>query len=183
MLIPKHALALGGAGLLAFLLAACSPALNWRSVPLEGAALSVALPCKPDRAVRAVDLGGVKADLAMVGCEADGALFAVSQLALADPAQASATLGRWRAAVLARLGNSARVVLEQAYAPRGALPLPGAVRIVAHGRRPEGDAVTLQAVWFARALGPQVRLYHAALYTHKARPALADTFFDGLTLQ
>ncbi len=175
--------ALCAVGLLPLLLAGCSPALNWRSVPLEGAALSVALPCKPDRAVRAVDLGGVKADLAMVGCEADGALFAVSQLALADPAQASATLGRWRAAVLARLGASARVVLEQDFAPRGSLPLPGAVRIVAHGQRPEGGAVTLQAVWFARALGPQVRLYHAALYTNKARPALADSFFDGLTLQ
>lgn len=183
MRIPQNARGLGEASLLALLLAACSPALNWRSVPLEGAALSVALPCKPDHAVRAVELGGVKADLAMVGCEADGALFAVSQRALADPAQASAALVRWRAAVLARLGDSARVVLQQDFAPRGALPLPGAVRIVAHGWRPEGGAVTLQAVWFARTLGSQVRLYHAALYTHKARPALADAFFDGLTLQ
>lgn len=166
-------------GAAAFLLVACSPALNWRSVPLDGAALTITLPCKPDRAVRAVDLGGMPVELAMVGCEADGAMFAVSHMALTDPAQAGATLTHWRTAVLARLGGSVVITSEQAFAPPGALALPSSARIVARGQRPEGGAVTAQAVWFARAQGPQVRLYHAVLYTDKPRPDVADAFFAG----
>lgn len=183
MCIQRNLRALCAGGLLAWLLVACSPALNWRNVPLEGAALTVALPCKPDRAVRAVDLGGVKADLAMVGCEADGALFAVSNFALPDPAQAGSMLLHWRTAVLARLGTGVQVSAQQPFVPVGALSLPGAVRIIALGQRPEGGAVTLQAVWFARVQGTQVRLYHAALYTDRPRPELADRFFEGLKLE
>ena len=36
------------------LLAACNPALNWREVRFDGLATRVLLPCKPDRAERAV---------------------------------------------------------------------------------------------------------------------------------
>lgn len=39
------------------LFAACSPALNWRSISLADAPLSLELPCKPDYAVRDVDWG------------------------------------------------------------------------------------------------------------------------------
>lgn len=49
----------------ALMLAACSPALNWRSVPLDGAALTATLPCKPDHAVRTVEMAGLPVELAM----------------------------------------------------------------------------------------------------------------------
>jgi len=62
------------------------------------------------------------------------------------------------------------------------LPLPQSVRTVAQGQRPDGSAVVAQAVWFARAAGPQVRLYHAVVYTAKPRPEVADQFFAGLAL-
>lgn len=39
------------------LLAACSPAFNWREVPVAGAGLVAMLPCKVDRATRALPLG------------------------------------------------------------------------------------------------------------------------------
>ena len=32
----------------------CSPALNWRSVPLPDAGITITLPCKPDHATRTV---------------------------------------------------------------------------------------------------------------------------------
>ena len=76
----------------ALMLAACSPALNWRSVALDGAALTATLPCKPDQATRTVELAGAPVELSMVGCDADGATFAVSHAALADPAQVGALL-------------------------------------------------------------------------------------------
>ena len=45
------------------------------------------------------------------------------------------------------------------------------------------SAVIAQGVWFARAVGPQVRLYHAVVYTAKPRPEVADQFFSGLARQ
>lgn len=163
-------------------LAACSPALNWRSVALPDAALTITLPCKPDHATRRVELAGTPVDLSMVGCEADGATFAVSHATLADPAQTGTALAHWRAAVLARLGGAPVPASEVPFAPRNALPLPQSVRTVAQGRGPDGQAVTAQAVWFARPVGPQMRLYHAVVYTPKPRPEVADTFFTGLVL-
>ena len=90
-------------GAAALLIAGCSPALNWRTVPLPEADLTITLPCKPDQATRTVELAGAPVELSMVGCDADGATFAVSHAALADPAQVGAALTHWRAAMLARL--------------------------------------------------------------------------------
>ena len=59
-------------------LAACTPSLNWRQVPVVQ--LAALLPCKPDHAERQVELLGAQQALAMWGCEAGGALFAVSQM-------------------------------------------------------------------------------------------------------
>jgi hypothetical protein len=162
----------------------CSPALNWRSVPLPDAALTVTLPCKPDQATRTVELAGAPVDLAMMGCEADGATLAVSHAALGDPSQAGAALTHWRAAVLANLGSGAAAkAVDAPYAPPGVLPLPQSVRTVVQGQRADGTAVVAQGVWFARAVGPQVRLYHAVVYTPKPRPEVADAFFAGMTFQ
>lgn len=166
----------------ALLLAACSPALNWRSVPLDGAALTATLPCKPDHATRTVEMAGIPVELAMAGCEADSATFAISHTALPDPTLANAALVHWRAAVLAHL-EAVTVLSEEPFALSGTLPLPSAVRLVAQGRRADGAAVTVQGVWFARAVGPQVRLYHAVVYTAQPRPDVAGALFAGLNPQ
>lgn len=163
-------------------LAACSPALNWRSVALPDAALTITLPCKPDHATRKVELAGTPVDLSMVGCEADGATFAVSHATLADAALTATALAHWRAAVLARLGGSQAQASDVPFAPRNALPLPQSVRTTAQGVGPDGKAVSAQAVWFARPEGAQMRLYHAVVYSPRARPEVADTFFSGLQL-
>ncbi|MFY3383211.1 hypothetical protein [Paracidovorax sp. MALMAid1276] len=169
---------------LALVLAGCSPALNWRSVPVPDGAITITLPCKPDHATRTVELAGVPAEMSMTGCDADGATFAVSHLLLADPAQMGAALTHWRAAVLANLGpGAAAQAVDAPYAPAGVLPVPQSVRTTVQGQRPDGKAVTAQALWFARALGPQVRLYHAVVYAPTPRPEAADTFFAGLALQ
>lgn len=173
-----------GVVLLPLLLGGCSPALNWRSVPLPEAALTITLPCKPDQATRPVELAGAPVELSMAGCDADGATFAVSHAALADPTQVGAALTHWRAAVLANLGpGAAGTAVDVPYAPRGVLPVPQSVRTTVQGQRADGTAVVAQAVWFARAVGPQVRLYHAVVYTPKPRPQVADEFFAGLALQ
>ena len=169
---------------LTLLLAGCSPALNWRSVPVPEAALTITLPCKPDRAERTVELAGAPTSLSMVGCDADGATFAVSHAPVADPARVGAALTHWRAAVLANLGpRAAGSAVDAPFALPGALPLPQSLRTVARGQRADGTAVVVQGVWFARPMGPQMQLYHAVVYTREPRPDVADTFFAGLALQ
>jgi hypothetical protein len=173
-----------GAVALAGLLAACSPALNWRNVPVPEAGITMALPCKPDHATRTVELAGVPVELSMLGCDADGATFALSHAALTDPAQVGAALTHWRKAVLAHLGpDAAATAVDVAYAPAGVLPLAQSVRTSVQGQRADGSTVVAQGVWFARAMGPQVRLYHAVVYTGKPRPEVADQFFSGLALR
>ncbi len=169
---------LAGACLLA---AACSPALNWREVALGGAAMAALLPCKPEHAVRAVELGaGRRADLALWSCDADGATFAVSHMAAPEPADAAAALQQWRAAVLVRMQAGEARATPEPFVPPGALALPSSVRLQAAGRRGDGSPVTADAVWFARPEGGAVRLYHAVVYAPVARPQVAAAFFSGL---
>jgi hypothetical protein len=57
------------------------------------------------------------------------------------------------------------------------------VRTTVQGPRADGGAVTAHAVWFARAAGPEVRVYHAIVLADQPRQAVADTFFAGLELK
>lgn len=171
-------------GCAALLMVGCSPALNWRTVALPEAGLTVTLPCKPDQTHRTVELAGDPVEMSMAGCDADGATFAVSHVALPDPAKTGVAMAHWRKAVLAHLGPDAAVsAVNVPYAPPGTLPLAQSVRTVATGQRADGTPVTLQAVWFARASGSELKLYHAVFYSAKPRPEVADSFFSGLSLQ
>lgn len=162
------------------LVAACSPALNWRSAVLEGGALRASFPCKPQHMERGIELAGAATQVRMASCEADGTTFAVACAPLADPAQAGLALSHWRAAVLARM--AAAVPQDRPFTAPGALALPQSVRTVASGRLPSGSPVALQAVWFARVQGPQLSACHAVLYGAQVPAAVADTFFGGLVL-
>lgn len=168
-------------------LIACSPALNWRHVALPELALDASLPCKPEHLERTIELAGHPAQAHMAGCSAHGATFAVSCVALADPAQAGVSLAHWRAAVLAALQAPAAqqpgAPQDQPFVPAGALAIPQSVRTTAQGQQPGGGHVALQAVWFARVQGPSVRACHAVAYGAQLQPQAADTFFAGLVLQ
>ncbi|KQP38129.1 hypothetical protein [Pseudorhodoferax sp. Leaf274] len=169
------------AALLAASLLACSPALNWRQVRIDGMAMRMLLPCKPDRAEREVAMGGRSMPLRMLGCDADGATFAVShvQVPAADPSNpsdSSALLEGWKSAVLAHVHASG--VVEQAWAPAGAQPGAAAMRVQAQGRGADGAAVALQAVWFAVADPAGLHLVHAVVLAPQARAEAAETFFS-----
>ena len=64
------------------LLVACSPALNWRTTQLKDAPLQVLLPCDPQTASRPVELGLGQVQMSVLGCEAQGATYAVSSFAV-----------------------------------------------------------------------------------------------------
>ncbi|MEZ5606483.1 MAG: hypothetical protein R3E52_05020 [Burkholderiaceae bacterium] len=170
------------AAFLATLLLGCSPALNWREVGLPGSSAHALLPCKPERATRSVPLGGVPTELAVAGCDAAGATFAVMTASVPAGQPPDAVLAGWQQATLANMQAAAAQVQRSDFRPPGGLPLPHAQRIVAQGRRGDGRAVTAQAVWSARAApeGGGVELLHAVMYAEHANPAAADAFFGGL---
>lgn len=162
--------------LLTTLLLACSPGLNWREVQLAGGELKALLPCKPDQATRRQSLAGYEIDLTMLGCEAAGALYAISVAELGAPGQGQAVLAQWQTNLLAAM--QAQGASRQAYVLRGASAHPEAVHWQVSGRRDDGRAVTVQAVWFMRGS----RLYHAALYAERLTPEMSEPFFSGMKL-
>ena len=166
----------------ALTLSACSPAQNWRDVAFEGSALKAQLPCKPDRTIRSVPLGGVPVDLQVVGCESGTAMVAVMSAVLPVGADASAVMAAWQKATLDN-ARVARPLLDkeiQLWHRPGQLPLTGSVRIQAKGLRPDGEAIAMEAAWGAVAEGDRVRLVHAVLYDRKISPDMANTLFEGL---
>ena len=165
---------------LVFGLVACQPALNWRQARFEAADLVALLPCKPDRGQRAVALAGQELELHMLGCDAGGSTYALSQAELPEAALAGAALAQWKAATLVNMRASASK--DVPFVPRGSLALPQSVRMAATGQRADGRAVAAEAVWFAQVHGARVHLFHAVVYADRIPPEAAETFFSGLQL-
>jgi len=160
-------------------LVACSPEQNWRQTAFDGTNLKAQLPCKPDRATREVPLGGTPVSLAVVGCESGDAMLAVMTATLSPGVDVQAVLQGWQQATLANL----QVVKPEQMKPwqrNGFLPLGASQRLEALGRRAEGQAVSVHAVWGAFIEGDHLRVVHAVIYAPKAQPELAQTLFDGL---
>jgi len=160
-------------------LAACSPALNWREVRPEGTRLSVLLPCKPDKAQKIVPLGGQPTPLAMLGCDAGGATFAVAVADVGDAASAAPVLARWQALTLANMKASPASARPLALQVPGASASVPVSRVQAQGQRADGSAVSGQAAFFAR--GSQV--FQAVLYAPQIAPEAAETFFSSLKFE
>lgn len=167
------------------LLAACSPALNWRSIALADAPLSLMLPCKPDHAVRDVDWGAGKQQLSMVGCQADGATWAVSHVLLAQPQEAPAMLTRWQQALQKQLQLPPDAAVGVPFVLKGALELPQAVQVQWQGRDAQGAPIVADARWWVRLEGSGVRVYQAIVLSPRQPVPLAarDTFVHGLQLR
>lgn len=162
---------------LLLLLAACNPVFNWREVRPDNTALTVLLPCKPDKAQRSVPLGGRPTELAMLGCDAGDATFAVAVATLDDAAQAAPVLAGWQTATLANLKATGGGQTSPLKLP-GADALPPAVLVRASGQRTDGRAVQSQAAYFSQ--GRQV--FQAVIYADKIDPEVAETFFSSLKL-
>lgn len=156
---------------------ACSPSLNWRTVPVEQ--LAALLPCKPEHAVRSVDLGGSQHTLSMWGCEAGDALFAVSHVRLDAAAGSQQLMIAWQQAALRNIqGDSPQALSFHAPAPALEPRAPGTM-VRASGKRADGQAVQAQWAWFSNGAD----VYHLAVYAPALTPAMTETFFTELRWQ
>lgn len=158
-------------GVLLVALVACGPALNWRSVALGE--IGVTLPCKPDRAQRAVNLAELSLDMEMVGCEADGALFAVSRVRMPQGTTSTALQAQWQTASLQQM----RGRIDPAPQPILAGPKNLPLRIVsAQGQGNDGRQVQALLAWVT--VGGD--LVHFAVYAPRLSTELTEPFFDGI---
>lgn len=159
---------------LCLLLCACSPALNWRSVTLEG--VQATLPCKPDQAQRPVQLASLDLNLSMAGCEADGGLYAISHLRLAQGVQAQPLIDAWRDQALQTMRATAAPVAS----PLAALGARPALTVYqASGTNPRGQAVQARWIWVQRDRD----IYHWALYAPAIRAEMEEPFFSAMQWQ
>ncbi len=170
-------------------LAACNPTFNWREVRVADTRLAVLLPCKPDTAVRPVELGTklgtAHVDLHLQACEAGAATFAIAYMNAPGDSAAPATaaipmpalLSTWQEASLATLHATAPQILSMRVA--GALEQPFPQKVTALGQRADGSHVESQAVYFVQ--GQQ--LFQAVILADHINTDVAETFFSGLKLQ
>ncbi|MDQ0045229.1 hypothetical protein [Variovorax boronicumulans] len=174
--VPRPWLALTAA---AAFIAACSPTFNWREVQIADAGLVALLPCKPDRANRALPLGAESVQVDMAGCETGGATFAIAHASAGSPEQAEAWLSAWRAATRSQLGDAK--VAEAPSALQRATAMPAPARLDAQPARP--GAAPVQVLWFAQSQkNGTVALYQATVLGRPSSPEAPKTFFEGLRL-
>jgi hypothetical protein len=171
-LCAKLRLRRGSVGVLLplLLLSACSPALDWRTVELEG--LRTVLPCKPDRAARDVVLGELPVRMSMAGCEAQGVLFAISQVAVPAGTHAADLEQAWRNAALAQMQASHSEVLTLPQRPQSPT-----VRLTrASGLRPDGSPVQASLAWVT----DKGSVYHLAVYAKTLDATLTEPLLGDL---
>jgi len=168
-----HAIAIALALAMACALAGCSPTFNWREVPIGSEGVIVLLPCKPDRATRALPLGVEAVTVDMAGCEAGGATFAVAHAVAGSPAQAEGWARAWRAATRSQLAGAPATEVP-AELPRAA-STPAPVRL----DTPEAGG-GLHVLWFAQQRPDGVSLYQATVLGRPSSAEALATFFEGV---
>lgn len=168
----------GAVWMLLLMLTACSPEMDWRNVGFEGSTLKVQLPCKPDRTTRRVTMGGSNVELQVAGCERGATMMAVMTAQLPQGADASAILEGWQRITLEHV--HAQVDQREPWTRKGMMPLPTSAQMKAHGQRPDGRGVQMQAVWGAFAQGEHMQIVHAVVYADKLAEEPAATLFDAI---
>jgi hypothetical protein len=160
--------------LVAAMLGACSPALDWREFVPEGSEISVTFPCRVDRHARPVVMAGASVRMEMLVCTAGDVTYALSFFDATDPTRVSATLAEWRATAVRNVQGAAPEL--QPLQIKGMTPNDEAVRLSVAGRLPDGAAVREHAVFFVHGL----RVYSATVLGANPPQQAVDTFFSGL---
>lgn len=167
-----------GMGVIACLMLACSPTLDWRDVRL-GPDTRLQFPCKPDRLERKLPLLDREAAAQMLVCDGGGLTWSATVFDLGDPTLAPAALHELHQRLLANMQGT-----EEASEP---VVVPGmtvgtqARRSRMRGARPDGSTTVAQALFVAR--GP--RVYQLVVMARPEAPeqwpAQAGEFLDALS--
>jgi hypothetical protein len=160
--------------LVAALLPACAPTLDWRTVQVPGTQLLAELPCRPGRFQREVVVAGERLTLFMLSCEAGGVTYGIATAELGDPARVDP--------VLHALADAARDAIRSSGSPFAALNMGGTTPFTGNssarlrGTRPDGQAVDESIRVFARG----ARVFQASAIGAGLPDAARTPFEDGL---
>jgi len=153
--------------------AGCSPTLNWREFVPEGTDITVSFPCRPDRHARAVVVAGMRVQMEMLACSADGTTFALAFVDVADPARVGTVLAELRATAAGNLQASPQNAPLQI---KGMTPNDQTARVSLAGSLPDGSSVQEHAAFFTHGL----RVYQATAIGAKPALQVVDAFIGGL---
>ena len=175
MTVPAPSAARAGcACAAAFVLVACSPALDWRDVRPAGSGLTLLMPCKPVLQERTLPLAGAPVRLSLQACSADGQTWGIAHADVADPARVSAALVELRSSAAANLSAEPTELLPLQVP--GATPQADSVRVRFDGRRPDGRAVQVQFAVFAHG----TRVFQATALGEPLQAEAALTFMGSI---
>lgn len=160
--------------LAALLLAACSPALDWRELRPEDSGAVVLFPCRPASHARQVRLAGGEVLLTLHSCSAAETTWALAVADLADPARVGPALDELRRSAAANI--AAHQTRELALVVPGATPNPAAGRLALAGQRADGTPVQEQVAVFAKG----TRVYQATVIGPTLPAEGLEVFFGGL---
>lgn len=175
--------------MLALASSACSPTLNWRVVHLQQ--LTALLPCKPDQAQRMVRLGSQDVQMRMAGCEAGGALFAISLVDAGARSNVPTVLAAWRTVTLKNLGGATPAPLPFKVAPTLQAGEPIATdreagqadvppeRVIVTGKHVDGSVIQAQLAWIV----VDTAIYQIGVYGPQLTPDMTETLFAEVRTQ
>ncbi|MDO8420514.1 MAG: hypothetical protein Q7S90_10805 [Rubrivivax sp.] len=173
VLAPRAARA-GCAGAAALLLAACSPALDWRDVRPAGSGVSLLMPCKPAAQERSLPLAGAPVRLSLQACSANGQTWGIAHADVGDPARIGVALTELRASAVANLSGGAAEALPLQV--RGATPQPASEHLRFDGRLPDGRPMQVELAVFAQG----TRVYQATVLGERLPLEASQTYFGSI---
>lgn len=160
---------------LGLVLAACTPALNWREVRPEGSQARSMFPCKPASQARRVVVVGQTLEMSLWACSADETVYALSFADVQDPARVGAALDELGRAAQSNLQSQGDVA-SQPVAVVGMTPHPQSAQWRLSGHLPDGRAVQERVLLFSH--GTQV--YQATMLGARLDAEAQETFFGAL---
>jgi hypothetical protein len=158
----------------ALLLAACTPALDWREVRPADSGASLLMPCKPTSITRSVTLAGRLVRLALHACSASGQTWALAVADVGDPARVGPALTELRDSAAANLSAAAPDLLPLNVT--GATPNDRSGRARLAGRLADDRAVEEELAVFSKG----TRVYQATALGPSVPADAAETFFSSL---
>ena len=159
-----------------FMLAACSPALDWREVQPQGSSVKLLFPCKPVMHARTLMLAGEPTAVALHVCDADGLTWALTVAVVGDPRRITRSLQELRGAAAANVQASSAPLRPQVV--RGATPNDQAGSVQLQGRRPDGQMVQQSLLVFAQGL----QVYAVAALGPTVTDEITQSFFASIRI-
>ena len=160
----------------AFMLAACSPPLDWREVQPQGSSVKLLFPCKPATHARTLMLAGEPTAVALHVCDADGLTWALTVASVGDPRRVTRSLQELRGAAAANVQASGAPL--KPLVVRGATPNDQSGSVQFQGRRPDGQIVQQSLLVFAKGL----QVYAAAALGPTATDEVTQAFFTSIRI-